>query len=134
MFPSKILLGLRIITMLLVTTGLWSCSDDDKQATGAKSETKHHLHIPDGGIESLMEANSQKIIEGTDGSVVIMIGNVTRKEADITIKQEEKILVERMIGEEEDMSFNYEGISYTLHTGKIKKPLLGEGKVQISIK
>lgn len=112
---------------------LASCKEDTAPSTTAKSETKHHLNIPDKGIESLMEANSQKIIEGTDGSVLIQIGNVTRKEADITVKIEDKILEEKMVSEEEDLHFSYEGNTYTLHVGKIKKPLIGEGKVNIKI-
>lgn len=114
---------------------LFSCNE--KTPAGKpkpKSETKHHLNIPEKGIESLMEANSQKIIEGTDGSVVLMIGNVTRKEADITLKLDNKILEEKMMKEDEDLDFNYEGSSYTLHIGNIKKPLLGEGKVSIRVK
>jgi hypothetical protein len=39
-----------------------------------------------------------------------------------------------MVGENEDISFEYEGTSYNIHVGKIKKPLIGEGKVNLTIK
>lgn len=122
-----------IFSFFLLSSLLMACGSNDPKTTTAKSETKHHLNIPDKGIESLMEAHSQKIIEGTDGSIVVMIGNVTRNEADITIKLDDKILEEKMVAEDEDLHFTYEGNSYTLHVGKIKKPLLGEGKVNINI-
>lgn len=97
------------------------------------SESKHHLNIPSKGIESMMEANSQKIIEGTDGSVVIALGEVTRKKADVTIKHGDKILDERLLTENETIQFDYEDKTYTLKIIKIKKPLIGEGKAQIAI-
>lgn len=127
---------MKKVLLLGITLGaflLFSCGNHESNTTTPKSETKHHLHIPDKGIESLMEAHSQKIIEGTDGSIVVMIGNVTRKEADITIKLDDKILEEKMVSEEDNLTFTYEGNSYTVHVGKIKKPLLGEGKVNIKI-
>lgn len=125
----------QALILLIAVTFLFSCNDKSPANKPAlKTETKHHLNIPEKGIESLMESNSQKIIEGTDGSIVLMIGNVTRKEADITLKLDNKILEEKMMREEEDLEFNYEGSSYTLHIGHIKKPLLGEGKVNIRIK
>ena len=125
---KQLLLSITLILFLL------SCKDEPKSASTSKSESKHYLNIPEKGIESLMESNAQKIIEGTDGSVIIMIGNVTRKEADITIKRDDKILDEKMVGENEDISFEYEGTSYNIHVGKIKKPLIGEGKVNLTIK
>lgn len=125
---KQLLLTITLILFLL------SCKDEPKTATTSKTESKHHLNIPEKGIESLMESNAQKIIEGTDGSVIIMVGNVTRKEADITIKRDDKILDEKMVGENEDVTFEYEGNSYTIHIGKIKKPLVGEGKVNMTIK
>ncbi len=111
---------------------LLNCKEDAKTST-SKTANKHHLNIPEKGIESLMESNAQKIIEGTDGSVIIIIGNVTRKEADITIKRDDKILDEKMVSENEDITFDYEGNSYTIHVGKIKKPILGQGKVSLTI-
>lgn len=125
---KQLLLSLALVLFLL------SCKDEPKSASTTKTANKHHLNIPDKGIESLMESNSQKIIEGTDGSVVIMIGNVTRNQADITIKEGDKILDEKLVGEDEDMSFQYHENTYTLHTGKIKKPLLGQGKVNLTIR
>lgn len=102
--------------------------------SGAKTERTHHLNIPETGIESVMEANSQKIIEGTDGSVIIIIGNITRKKVDISIKRDDRILDERIISEHDKMNFNYDGTSYTLEVINLKKPLLGMGKVEITIK
>lgn len=125
---KQLLLSITLILLLL------SCKDEPKSAITSKSESKHHLNIPEKGIESLMESNAQKIIEGTDGSVIIIVGNVTRKEADITIKRDDKILDEKMVGENEDISFEYEGTSYNIHVGKIKKPIIGEGKVNLTIK
>jgi hypothetical protein len=125
---KQLLLSITLILFLL------SCKYEPKSASTSKSESKHHLNIPEKGIESLMESNAQKIIEGTDGSVIIIVGNVTRKEADITIKRDDKILDEKMVGENEDISFEYEGTSYNIHVGKIKKPLIGEGKVNLTIK
>lgn len=121
---------LSSITLILF---FLSCKDEPKSVITSKTESKHHLNIPEKGIESLMESNAQKIIEGTDGSVIIMVGNVTRKEADITIKRDDKILDEKMVSENEDITFDYEGNSYIIHVGKIKKPLIGEGKVNLTI-
>ena len=108
------------------------CGDSDTKST-TKAESKHHLNIPSKGIESLMEANSQKIIEGTDGSVIVAIGEVTRKQADISIKRNDKIMDERLLSEKESIQFDYEGQSYTVLVKNIKKPLIGEGKVEITI-
>lgn len=112
--------------------GISSCGDS-KTKTTSKAESKHHLNIPAKGIESLMEANSQKIIEGTDGSVIVAIGEVTRKQADISIKRNDKIMDERLLSEKESIQFDYEGQTYTVLVKNIKKPLIGEGKVEITI-
>ncbi len=123
----------QLLLFLTLVLFLLSCKDETKSVSNSKSENKHHLNIPEKGIESLMESNAQKIIEGTDGSVIIVIGNVTRKEADITIKRDDKILDEKMVSENEDITFDYEGNTYTIHVGKIKKPILGQGKVSLTI-
>ncbi len=102
--------------------------------TGKKTEADHHLNIPEAGIEAVMEANSQKIIEGTDGSVIIIVGDVRRKQADISVKRDDKILDERIIGESDKMPFDYDGITYTVEVQKLKKPLLGTGKAEIRIR
>ncbi len=112
-----------------------SCNDKtSSQNKEAAIRVKHHLNIPEKGIESLMEANSTKIIEGTDGSVLIIIGEVNRKKVDITIKKGDKIIEERLVEEKESIRFDYEGINYTIDIRDIKKPLIGVGKVNLKIK
>jgi hypothetical protein len=126
----------KVVSQVMVLLGMvWavsSCSDAKTKPT-SKAESKHHLNIPAKGIESLMEANSQKVIEGTDGSVIVAIGEVTRKQADISIKRNDKIVDERLVTEKESIQFDYEGQSYTVLVKNIKKPLIGEGKVELSI-
>jgi hypothetical protein len=119
----------------LLLFALPGCSDSTNTTATvvAKTEAKHHLHIPEEGIESMMEENTQKIIEGTDGSVVIQIGEITRKQADLTVRKEEKILLEKLVKESDTISFTYEGASYKIEIGNIKKPLLGTGKVFLRI-
>lgn len=89
--------------------------------------------MPATGIHSLMESNTQKILEGTDGSVLLQVGEVTRKQADISIRRGDRILEERLLGEKESLKFAYEDHSYTLTVRNIKKPLLGAGKVELVI-
>jgi hypothetical protein len=127
---------MKQISILLLFITLFSCQSNSTKNNEptSKAEAKHHLNIPEEGIESLMEANSKKIIEGTDGSVVIEIGIVTRKEADIAVKLDDKILQEKLVGENQSLSFDYEKNNYTIEVGNIKKPLIGSGKVNIKIK
>lgn len=117
--------------ILAVTLTSYSCREN--ASTEKKASNKHHLNIPANGIESLMEANTSKIIEGTEGSVVITIGEVTRKKADISIKRNDKILDERLISEKDNMTFDYEGNTYVILLKNIKKPLIGAGKAEITI-
>ena len=127
---------IQSITMFSLLLSLLMVSCNDKTSSGTKAsnaKAKHHLNIPDTGIQSMMEANTQKIIEGTDGSVIVMIGEVTRKKVDVTIKRDDKILDERIISENDKMTFDYEGITYTIELHNIKKPLIGIGKAEISI-
>lgn len=126
----------RSIAILACVLAFSIVSCNDKTSNGNKAsnaKAKHHLNIPDSGIQSMMEANTQKIIEGSDGSVIVMIGEVTRKKVDITIKRDDKILDERIINENDKMTFDYEGITYTIELHNIKKPLIGVGKAEISI-
>lgn len=126
---TKRVLVACVITMVFI---LSACGDNTtKQKVSGSS--KHHLNIPANGIESLMEENTSKIIEGTQGSIVITIGEVTRKKADITIKRNDRILDERLIQEKENMTFEYEGNTYVVALKNIKKPLIGAGKAEISI-
>ncbi|HOZ51967.1 MAG TPA: hypothetical protein PLU17_08930 [Chitinophagaceae bacterium] len=122
------------ILLLLISFTFFGCNDKTSNSTTPPNEKKHHLNIPNNGIQSMMEANTQKIIEGTDGSIIVIVGEVTRKKVDITIKRDDKILDERIITEHETMMFNYEGTNYTIELHNIKKPLIGLGKAEISIK
>ncbi len=134
---KKILITLSV----LLVVGLilfFSCnnkqSNNSHGSSTSSTKNKHHLNIPESGIQSMMEANTQKIIEGTDGSVIVTVGEVTRKKVDITIKRDDKILDERVINEDDKMTFDYEGNVYTIELHNIKKPLIGIGKAEISIK
>lgn len=129
--------GILIVFLLLLAGGSFyylKPSKKNKSKGGGKSEQEHHLNIPSSGIQSLMEANTQKIIEGTDGSVLVMVGEIRRKKVDITIKHDNQILDERILSEHDHINFQYEGVSYTLDVLDIKKPLLGDGKAEISIR
>lgn len=126
---------LTFIVIVISSISLFSCNDKTPNSnSSSKASAKHHLNIPSVGIQSMMEANSQKIIEGTDGSVVVLVGEITRKKVDITIKRDDKILDERIINENDQMIFDYEGNTYTIALHNIKKPLIGVGKAEISIK
>jgi len=131
-----ILLAMSVVIggMLFVFSGKSSKKNSHHINTGKKTEADHHLNIPEAGIEAVMEANSQKIIEGTDGSVIIIVGDVRRKQADISVKRDDKILDERIIGESDKMPFDYDGVTYTVEVQKLKKPLLGAGKAEIRIR
>lgn len=111
---------------------LLSCNIDN-QSSQSNARHQHRLHIPAEGIESMMEAGSQKIIEGTQGSVLIKVGHVSRNEADITIMHNQDIVCEKLVKENSRIAFDYADARYTLAVGKIKKPLIGEGKVAIRI-
>ena len=125
----------HFLLLVGVLIGIASCGDSSKTKNTkvGKAESKHHLNIPNKGIESLMETNSQKIIEGTDGSVIISIGEMTRKKVDISLKRGDKILDGRLMGVNDSIQFDYADHSYTVLVKKLKKPILGEGKVELSI-
>lgn len=122
----------RLLYLLLPALFLLACGET-KTTNEGKPASKHHLNMPATGIHSLMEANTQKILEGTDGSVLLQVGEVTRKQADIAIRRDDRILEERLLGEKESLKFAYEDHNYTLTVRNIKKPLLGAGKVEIMI-
>ena len=128
----KSIVFISCISLLSIFT-FSSCSDKDSKNADSKATAKHHLNIPINGIQSMMEANTQKIIEGTDGSVIVTIGEVTRKKVDISIKRGDKILDEQIISENDKLTFDYEGNMYTIQLHNIKKPLIGVGKAEISI-
>jgi hypothetical protein len=119
-----------LIMLVIVAT---SCGDKSTESTPHGTKSKHHLNIPENGIESMMEANSQKIIEGTDGSIIVSVGEVTRKKADISIRRNDKIIDERLLEEKESIAVDYEGRNYTVLVKNIKKPLVGAGKVELKI-
>lgn len=109
-----------------------ACSSNNEM-NKVDATPKHHLNIPPNGIETLMEANTSKIIEGNEGSVIVTVGEVTRKKADISIKRNDRILDEKLISEGESITFDYQGLSYVVKVKSIKKPLIGAGKVEITI-
>ena len=115
-------------------TLLWQACHEDTQKKEKTTQNKNHLNIPESGIESMMEENTSKIIEGTQGSVVVTVGEVTRKKADISIKRNDRILDERLIKEHDQMTFDYENNTYIVELKNIKKPLIGAGTAEISIK
>jgi hypothetical protein len=113
---------------------LAACGNENKSGdTQKNARPKHHLNIPASGIESLVEANTQKIIEGTDGSIVITVGEITRKKVSISVRKDDEIVDEQIIAEKESMAFDYEGIAYEIEVKNLKKPLIGAGKAEISI-
>lgn len=117
------------ITFLLLA----ACGNENNSEAQKKSRPKHHLNIPASGIESLVEANTQKIIEGTDGSIVITVGEITRKKVSISVRKDDEIVDEQIVAEKESMAFDYEGITYEIEVKNLKKPLIGAGKAEISI-
>ncbi len=110
-----------------------ACNEKDASNTKEATRPKHHLNIPQNGIESMVESNTQKIIEGTDGSIVVTIGEVTRKKVSLSVKRNDEIIEEKIVEEKGSMDFDYEGITYTIEVGQVKKPLLGAGKAEIRI-
>ena len=130
---KKIVLPILLVCIACVVI-FFNCTNAGGKKNKPANKAKHHLNIPQSGIQSMMEENTQKIIEGTDGSVIILVGEVTRKKVDITIKRDDKILDERIIAEDDKMTFDYEGNTYTIELRNIKKPLLGQGKAEITIR
>ncbi|GBL35953.1 hypothetical protein EMGBS15_15480 [Filimonas sp.] len=130
---KKIILILSVVCVAAIII-FFSCNDQSHKGNTPSAKAKHHLNIPESGIQSMMEANTQKVIEGTDGSIIILVGEITRKKVDITIKRDDKILDERIIAEHDRMTFDYEGNTYSIDLHNIKKPLIGEGKAEISIR
>ena len=125
---------MKHIQFLLIALFFIACNNTSSNKNeNKKVENKHHLNIPANGIESMMEANTSKIIEGTDGSIIITIGEVARKKVDVTVKRNDRILDERLIKENENMTFEYEGNTYNIALKNIKKPLIGTGKAEIAI-
>lgn len=123
-----------IAIFIFLISVLFSCNEKPNVNSKGKKISKHHLNIPEAGIESMIEANTQKIIEGTDGSVIITIGDITRKKASISIKRNDQILDEKIVEEKSSLSFMYEDREYTIELKNLKKPLIGVGKAEILIK
>lgn len=118
--------------ILVMPLFFYSCKNEQNKTQGKKI-SKEKLNIPESGIHSLMEANSSKIIEGTQGSILLLVGEVTRKQADITIKRNDRILEEKLLKENEEIRFGYEERNYLLKIKNIKKPLIGTGKVELTV-
>ncbi|MEZ5045975.1 MAG: hypothetical protein R2831_03180 [Chitinophagaceae bacterium] len=123
---------LKFLSSLFLLLSLVACQS---QTSNTSSTTfKHRLNIPELGIESIVEANTQKVIEGTDASIVVQIGEVNRKEVSISIRLDDRILTEKILHVSDKLSFDYHDHPYTLHITKIKKPLIGIGKVSFILK
>ncbi|MBL7753806.1 MAG: hypothetical protein JNM44_04955 [Chitinophagaceae bacterium] len=123
-----------ILASLLAMLVTWvACNEKEASNSQEAVRPKHHLNIPLNGIESMVESNTQKIIEGTDGSIVVTIGEVTRKKVSLSVKRNDEIIEEKIVEEKGNMDFEYEGITYTIEVGQLKKPLLGAGKAEIRI-
>lgn len=123
-----------IAIFIFLISVLFSCNEKPNVNSKGEKKSKHHLNIPEAGIESMIEANTQKIIEGTDGSVIITVGEITRKKASISIKRNDQILDEKIVEEKSSLSFMYEDREYTIELKNLKKPLIGVGKAEILIK
>ncbi|MBL7764560.1 MAG: hypothetical protein JNJ58_00570 [Chitinophagaceae bacterium] len=134
MKPSLKLFILAALSVAVISVVYIRCNDQKGSDAKAKTKSSHHLNMPDRGIESMKEANTQMIIEGTDGSIIVAVGEVTRKKADISIRRDDRIIDQQLMSEKETLSFDYEDHAYTLEVGNIKKPLIGAGKVEFTIR
>ena len=112
---------------------LGACGGNDTKP-GSTPSYNHALNIPTEGITAKMGANTQKIIEGDKTSLIIAAGDINKKEADISIRLGDKVVVEKLVTENQSIRFNYFDHPYHLHVDEIKKPLIGSGKVSFTIK
>jgi hypothetical protein len=79
---------IKQIVFTIATILMVQCTNTDTQNKSVKATApKHYIKIPDKGIETIMESGTQKILEGTEGSIVIAVGEVTRKKASISIRR-----------------------------------------------
>lgn len=125
---------IQLTLLSLLLTLFVACKNEETPKTTTQERPKHHLNIPSTGIESMLEENTQKIIDGTDGSVIVFIGEITRKRVSVSLRRDQEIIEEKILKENDTISFTYEGASYTLIIKNIKKPLVGAGKVEFSLK
>lgn len=125
---------IHLVFFTVLLTCLVACKNEEAPKTNPQERPKHHLNIPLGGIESMQEENTQKIIEGTDGSIIVFIGEITRKRVSVSLRRDQEIIEEKILREKDAIGFTYEGVSYTLTIKNIKKPLVGSGKVEFSLK
>jgi hypothetical protein len=119
--------------LFLTLLALSACNSSNTSNPQSKSYD-HSLNIPSEGITAKMGANTQKIIEGDKTSLIIAAGDINKKEADISIRLGDKVLVEKLVAENQSIRFNYFDHPYHLHVEEIKKPLIGSGKVSFTIK
>lgn len=124
----------KIILLAICTVLLFACKENNTpQGESKKNKNNHHLNIPEEGIHTIIESNTSKILEGTHGAVILMVGDVSRKKADISIKRNDKIVFEKLMKEDEEFILDYDENMYVVKIKNIKKPLLGAGKVEIII-
>lgn len=124
----------RVILFVLCTAMLFACKENNTpKEEGKKNKNNHHLNIPSEGIHTIIESNTSKILEGTHGAVILMVGDVSRKKADISLKRNDKIVFEKLMKEDEDFTIDYDENMYDVKIKNIKKPLLGAGKVELII-
>lgn len=124
----------KVILLVLCTVMFFACKESNTtHEESKKNKNKHHLNIPSEGIHTIIESNTSKILEGTHGTVIIMVGDVSRKKADISIKRNDKIIFEKLMKEDEEFILDYDENIYVIKIKNIKKPLLGAGKVELII-
>ena len=121
------------IFAFIAIMGLFACGNNNGRDAKGPSY-KHALDIPSDGISTKLGANTQKILEGDESSLIVAVGDVGKKEADITVRLGDKILLEKLVNENQSIRFTYYDHPYHLKVEEIKKPLIGSGKVSFTIK
>ena len=121
------------VLLALAIMGLFACGNNNGGKAKGPSY-KHALDIPTDGISTKLGANTQKILEGDESSLIIAVGDVGKEEADITLRLGDKMVFEKLVHEKQSIRFNYYDHPYHLNVEEIKKPLIGSGKVSFTIK
>lgn len=121
------------VLLALAIMGLFACGNNNGGDAKGPSY-KHALNIPAEGISTKLGANTQKILEGDESSLIIAVGDVGKKEADITVRLGDKILLEKLVNEKQSIRFTYYDHPYHLKVEEIKKPFIGSGKISFTIK
>ena len=123
----------QCLLVCVALLGLFACGS--KEGSNPKAPSyKHALDIPADGISTKLGANTQKILEGDESSLIIAVGDVGKEEADITLRVGDKMVFEKLVHEKQSIRFNYYDHPYHLQVEEIKKPFIGSGKVSFTIK